>query len=178
VLSCCLITARCNRNYIYRKLIKTWREHFLVTDSVLDRKYARKPQMPVGNVLCIQEAFVRILRKLIITSSCEPHNVYPAAQHVIYRTLTLYEKLLMIRRGTFLLKCWPKETMKTPNSKVAQVRNQQSRKVWWYENRRPFQDLEQTDNYQSFWYVYSVQHNTSIYFHKHKIWATCFGYSN
>jgi hypothetical protein len=28
------------------------------------------------------------------------------------------------------------------------------------------------------WYVYSVQHNTSIYYHKHTIWATCFGYSN
>jgi hypothetical protein len=43
----------------------------LETDRVLGRKYTRKPQMPVGNVLCIQEAFVRISRKSIIRASCE-----------------------------------------------------------------------------------------------------------
>jgi hypothetical protein len=24
----------------------------------------------------------------------------------------------------------------------------------------------------------AIQHNTSIYYHKHTVWATCFGYSN
>jgi len=74
MLSCCWITARCNRHYTYRKLIKEWREHFLETDRVLDRKYTRKPQMPVGNVLWIQEAFVRSSRKSIIRTSCEVHT--------------------------------------------------------------------------------------------------------
>jgi hypothetical protein len=29
-----------------------------------------------------------------------------------------------------------------------------------------------------YWQVYCVQHNTSIYYHKHTIWATCFDYIN
>jgi len=46
----------------------------LETDRVLDRKYTRKPQMPVGNMLWIQEAFVRSSRKSIIRASCELHT--------------------------------------------------------------------------------------------------------
>jgi hypothetical protein len=41
MLSCCLITARCNGNYTYRKLHKEWREHISETDRVMDRKYTR-----------------------------------------------------------------------------------------------------------------------------------------
>jgi len=74
VLSCCWITARCNRHYTYRKLIKEWREYFLETDRVLDRKYTRTLHMPVGNVLWIQEAFVRSSSKSIIRASCELHT--------------------------------------------------------------------------------------------------------
>jgi hypothetical protein len=49
----------------------------LETDRVLERKYTRKPQMPVGNVLWIQEAFVRSSRKSIIRASCELHTRIP-----------------------------------------------------------------------------------------------------
>jgi len=79
ILSSCWITARCNRHYTYRKLIKEWREHFLETDSVLDRKYTRKPQMPVRNVLWIQEAFVRFSRKSVIRASCELRTRTPCS---------------------------------------------------------------------------------------------------
>jgi len=49
----------------------------LETDRVLDRKYTRKPQMPVGNMLWIQEAFVRTSRKSIIRASFELHTRIP-----------------------------------------------------------------------------------------------------
>jgi hypothetical protein len=51
----------------------------LETDRVLDRKYTRKPQMPVGNMLWIQEAFVRNSRKSTIRASCELHTCIPCS---------------------------------------------------------------------------------------------------